>query len=140
MKLKSKIFLTITFVATLFAACSSGNDKNLTVSGLNPAKFDTIIHEKPMKLFVIKNSHDMEVCVTNFGARIVSICVPNKADIATDVVLGFDNIAQYADTVHNASDFGAVIGRYANRINKGQITVAGKKIQLPQNSLTQIGH
>lgn len=37
----------------------------------------------------------MEVCVTNFGARIVSICVPNKADIATDVVLGFDNIAQY---------------------------------------------
>lgn len=140
MKLKSKIFLTIAFVATLFAACSSGNDKNLTVSGLNPAKFDTIIHEKPVKLFVIKNSHDMEVCVTNFGARIVSICVPNKADIATDVMLGFDNIAQYADTVHNASDFGAAIGRYANRINKGQITVAGKKIQLPQNSLRHCLH
>lgn len=117
----------------MLSACASNNDNHLTVSGLDPAKFDTIINEKPVRLFVLKNNSNMEVCVTNFGARIVSITVPNKADIPTDVVLGCDNISQYTDSVNQASDFGATIGRYANRINKGQLTVAGKKIQLPQN-------
>jgi aldose 1-epimerase len=131
MKLKSLIFgcgmLTI-----LLAACS-GSGK-LTVSGLDPAKFDTTINNKPVKLYVMKNANKMEVCVTNFGGRIVSICAPDKNGKPVDVVLGYDNIAQYADTVHNASDFGAAIGRYANRINKGQITINGKKIQLPRNN------
>ena len=116
----------------LLAACS-GNGK-LTVSGLDPAKFDTTINNKPVKLYVMKNSNDMEVCVTNYGGRIVSICAPDKNGKPVDVVLGYDNIAQYADTLHNASDFGAAIGRYANRINKGQITINGKKIQLPKNN------
>lgn len=116
----------------LLAACS-GSGK-LTVSGLDPAKFDTTINNKPVKLYVMKNANKMEVCVTNFGGRIVSICAPDKNGKPVDVVLGYDNIAQYADTVHNASDFGAAIGRYANRINKGQITINGKKIQLPRNN------
>ena len=119
-------------LAILLAACS-GNGK-LTVSGLDPAKFDTTINNKPVKLYVMKNSNDMEVCVTNYGGRIVSICAPDKNGKPVDVVLGYDNIAQYADTLHNASDFGAAIGRYANRINKGQITINGKKIQLPKNN------
>ena len=119
-------------LAILLAACS-GNGK-LTVSGLDPAKFDTTINNKPVKLYVMKNANDMEVCVTNYGGRIVSICAPDKNGKPVDVVLGYDNIAQYADTLHNASDFGAAIGRYANRINKGQITINGKKIQLPKNN------
>lgn len=128
------------FAIAIFSACSSSDNSKLTVSGLDPAKFDTTLNEKPVKLFVLKNSNDMEVCVTNFGARVVSICVPNKAGVATDVVLGYDNIAQYADSVNNASDFGAAIGRYANRINQGQITVAGKKIQLPRNNFGHCLH
>lgn len=128
------------FAMALFTACSSSDNSKLTVSGLDPAKFDTTLNEKPVKLFVLKNNNDMEVCVTNFGARVVSICVPNKAGVATDVVLGYDNIAQYADSVNNASDFGAAIGRYANRINQGQITVAGKKIQLPRNNFGHCLH
>lgn len=116
----------------LLAACS-GNGK-LTVSGLDPAKFDTTINNKPVKLYVMKNANDMEVCVTNYGGRIISICAPDKNGKPVDVVLGYDNIAQYADTLNNASDFGAAIGRYANRINKGQITINGKKIQLPKNN------
>lgn len=128
------------FAMALFTACSSSDNSKLTVSGLDPAKFDTTLNEKPVKLFVLKNNNDMEVCLTNFGARVVSICVPNKAGVATDVVLGYDNIAQYADSVNNASDFGAAIGRYANRINQGQITVAGKKIQLPRNNFGHCLH
>lgn len=140
MKLTKGLFMGAAFAMALFTACSSSDNSKLTVSGLDPAKFDTTLNEKPVKLFVLKNSNDMEVCVTNFGARVVSICVPNKAGVATDVVLGYDNIAQYADSVNNASDFGAAIGRYANRINQGQITVAGKKIQLPRNNFGHCLH
>lgn len=140
MKLTKGLFAGTAFAMALFSACSSNDNNNLTASGLDPVKFDTTLNEKPVKLFVLKNSNDMEVCVTNFGARVVSICVPNKAGVATDVVLGYDNIEQYADSVNNASDFGAAIGRYANRIKQGQITVAGKKIQLPRNNFGHCLH
>ena len=76
----------------------------------------------------------MEVCLTNFGARIVSIMVPDRRGTLRDVVLGYDNIAQYADYQHFGSDFGAAIGRYANRINQGRIVVDGKTVQLPRNN------
>ena len=55
----------------------------------------------------------MEVCITNFGGRIVSIMVPDKNGVMQDVVLGFDSIADY---INIPSDFGASIGRYAPRI------------------------
>ena len=73
----------------------------------------------------------MEVCITNFGARIVSIMVPDKSGNMTDVVLGFDNIEDY---IQIPTDFGATIGRYANRIGQGKITIDGQEIQLPQNN------
>ncbi|MBQ5401317.1 MAG: galactose mutarotase [Bacteroidales bacterium] len=113
-------------------ACTSAGGQ-LTVSGLDPAKFDTTINNKKVQLFVLKNQK-MEVCVTNYGGRVVSISVPDKDGQPTDVVLGYDNIAQYADSVNNASDFGAAIGRYANRINQGIITIEGQQIQLPKNN------
>ena len=118
----------------VLAACTPGANNNLTQSGLDPAKFDTTINEKKVQLFVLKNKNNVEVCVTNFGGRVVSIMVPDREGKMTDVLLGYDNIAQYADSVNNASDFGAAIGRYANRINQGIITVGGKQIQLPKNN------
>lgn len=121
-------------------ACSTKPESALTGSGLDATKFDTIINEKPVKLYTIKNSSGMEACITNFGGRIVSLLVPDKEGKPTDVVLGFDNIAQYADSVNSPSDFGAAIGRYANRINGGKITVGGNKIQLPQNNFGHCLH
>ena len=120
-------------IAAALASCT-GNNAQLTESGLDAARFDTTINEKPVQLFVLKNANKMEVCVTNFGGRVVSVTLPDKDNKLTDVVLGYDNIAQYADSVNSPSDFGAAIGRYANRINKGIIEVEGKKIQLPQNN------
>lgn len=79
----------------------------------------------------------MEVCITNFGGRIVSIMVPDKNGEMKDVVLGFDNITDYMTV---PTDFGAAIGRYANRINQGQITIDGETIQLPQNNFGHCLH
>lgn len=120
--------------AALMVLSSCTGASKLTQSGLDSTRFDTTINEKPVRLYVLKNQSGMEVCVTNFGGRIVSINVPDKDGKSTDVVLGYDNIAQYADTVNNSSDFGAAIGRYANRIKDGKIVVAGKTIQLPRNN------
>ena len=104
----------------MLSACTGGQEAaQLTASGLNPAKFDTIINGDTVKLFTLKNKNGMEVCITNYGGRIVSLMVPNKDGQFTDVVLGFDNIAQYADTLNSPSDYGSSVGRYANRIKEG---------------------
>ena len=112
----------------------SDNRGVATRSGLYPNDFEANINGKRTHLYTLSNSKGMEVCLTNFGARIVSIMVPDRRGTLCDVVLGYDNIAQYADYQHFGSDFGAAIGRYANRINQGRIIVDGKTVQLPRNN------
>lgn len=127
--------LSVGIACCLMSACGVQNGNNATtVSGLSTAAFDTTINNKPVKLYTLSNNNGMEVCITNFGGRIVSLVVPDKNGKQTDVVLGYDNIAQYADSVNSPSDFGAAIGRYANRINKGKLNIDGKDIQLPINN------
>ena len=138
MKHFKSILLGAGMAAILFSSCS--NEPKLTASGLNPAAFDTVINEKPVALYTLKNANGMEVCITNFGGRIVSIMVPDKDNKPQDVVLGFDNIKQYADIENSPSDFGAAIGRYANRIKNGKINIDGKEIQLPQNNFGHCLH
>ena len=116
----------------LFSCTSTPSNEVLTMSGLNPTRFEkTLDNNKSTKLYTLRNSTGMEVCITNFGARIVSIMVPDKNGNMTDVVLGFDNIEDY---IQIPTDFGASIGRYANRIGQGKITIDGQEIQLPQNN------
>ena len=120
-------------VAVLATACNSGNDAQLTVSGLNPAAFDSTLNGKKTELVVLKNAKGMEVCITNYGGRVVSIAVPDKDGKPTDVVLGYDNLAQYADTANTPSDYGSSVGRYANRIKDSKITIDGKEYKLRAN-------
>lgn len=118
-------------LAMLTACASQQKEETLTMSGLNPAKFEATVDGKPVHLFTLKNKAGMEVCITNFGGRIVSIMAPDKNGDFKDVVLGFDSIADYQNI---PSDFGALIGRYANRIGLGKITIDGNTIQLPTNN------
>ena len=127
-------FLAMGVAAAMLTACAGGQEApQLTASGLNPAKFDTIVNGDTVKLYTLKGDKGMEVCITNYGARIVSLMVPDKNDALVDVVLGFDNIAQYMDTQNTPTDYGSSIGRYANRINMGRFILNGDTIQLKQN-------
>ena len=128
--------LTILFAAVLLLA---GCSQKTTVSGLNPKDFKSTYNGKPTALYTLTNEKGMEVCITNFGGRIVSVMVPDKNGQMQDVVLGFDNIQDYFPE-NNASDFGAAIGRYANRINQGKITIDGTEYQLPQNNFGHCLH
>lgn len=106
----------------------------MTKSGLNPSDFEMNIEGKQTHLYTLTNKNGVEVCFTNFGARIVSLMVPDRNGKLHDVVLGYDNIAEYADYKNFGSDFGASIGRYANRINQGRFKIGNNVIQLPQNN------
>ena len=123
--------MIILLCAALTAACAGGQQDGLTLSGLKQSDFQSEADGKETDLFILKNDNGMEVCVTNFGGRIVSVMVPDRDGIMRDVVLGFDRIADY-ETI--PSDFGATIGRYANRIGQGRITLDGTEYQLPQNN------
>ena len=133
MKNLKKVLFGCGLTMAMFTACNSGVQPQLTVSGLDPAKFDTLINEKPVKLYTLKNQNGMEVCITNYGGRIVSLVVPDKDGKPTDVVLGFDNIRQYADTLNSPSDYGSSVGRYANRIKEGKFILNDSTYQLKKN-------
>lgn len=130
-------FLAAGIATFLLASCAQKQDSPLTISGLNPKNFKTEVNQAKTQLYTLKNTAGMEVCITNFGGRIVSIMVPDKTGTMRDVVLGFDNINDY---INIPSDFGASIGRYANRINQGRFVLDGDTIQLPQNNFGHCLH
>jgi len=131
--MKKLIYLAL--LPLLMMGCKEKSEK--TLSGLVKSDFTKVINGDSTGLYVLKNASGMEVCITNFGGRIVSVMVPDKAGKLQDVVLGFDSISDY---VNIPSDFGATIGRYANRINKGLLTIDGKTIQLPTNNFGHTLH
>ena len=85
------------------------------------------------ELYTIRNASGMEASITNYGGRIVSLLVPDREGRVRDVVLGFDDLKDYYPE-RNETDFGASIGRYANRIKDGLISIDGKQYQLPRNN------
>ena len=120
------------FMAMILCACNTQKEVQtaLTQSGLDPQKFETNIDGKQTHLYTLTNKNNMEVCITNFGGRIVSVNLPDKGGVPRDVVLAFDNIDDYQN---NASDFGASIGRYANRIAGAKFELEGTTYDLLAN-------
>ena len=136
----TKTFMVCAGAMLAFSACNSNKETaQTTLSGLDPQNFVSEFEGKPTALYTLKNANGMEVCVTNFGGRIVSIMVPDRNGDFKDVVLGFDSVQAYFPQ-NNLSDFGASIGRYANRINQGKIVIDGDTIQLPKNNFGHCLH
>ncbi len=98
----------------------------------HPADFEHKIDGKNTHLIVLKNRSGMQVAFTDYGARIVSILVPDKFGDLRDVVLGFNSIQEYLNA--DEQYHGATIGRYANRIARGQFELGGENYVLQQNN------
>ena len=130
---KQFLFVAVALMAVL-TGCNSntGSDAAKTQSGLAPDLFTDTVAGEPTALYTLTNAAGMEVCITNFGGRVVSIMVPDRDGVKRDVVLGFDSIADYVNVEGN--NFGALIGRYGNRIEQGRFSLDGKDYQLPQNN------
>jgi len=83
--------------------------------------FDRTIDNKKVNLFTLKNKNGLIAQITNFGGRIVSLWVPDKHGNFEDIVLGYETLDAYLNS--NENYFGALIGRYGNRISKGKFTL-----------------
>jgi len=112
-------------------ACNENKPEQTTLSGLKQSDFVSEVQGKQTDLYVLTNSNGAEACITNFGGRLVSLMVPDKNGKMTDVVLGYDNVEKYATVDGN---YGALIGRYGNRIKEGKFTLDGVEYTLPQNN------
>lgn len=128
MNMKKLIFA---FVALCLLLSCSEKREELTLSGLKRSDFVSMVDGKPTALFVLKNKSGAEACITNYGGRLVSMMVPDKNGKLTDVVLGYDCIGDYLASDGN---FGALIGRYGNRIANGRFSLDGVEYILPQNN------
>ena len=96
---------------------------NYTLSSLAKADFNQLIEGKQTALYVLSNAAGAELCITNYGAKIVSLMVPNRDGKLTDVVTGHKSIADYLTS--EEPYFGAICGRYGNRIAKGRFEIDG---------------
>ncbi len=101
------LFLNIALFASHLTA------QETTLSGLKRKLFQTEIDGNYVDLFTLTNKNGMEVCITNYGGRVVSVMVPDKDGKMEDVVCGFPSIQDYRELRQN---FGAAIGRYIGRI------------------------
>lgn len=126
-----KRYLSIIAGAAMLVACT-GNAPQLTKSGLDPQDFVNEYNGQATALYTLTNENGVEVCITNFGGRIVSVSVPDRNGEFKDVVLGFSKVSDYFPENHS-SDFGAAIGRFANRIGGAKFSIDGVEYVLPKN-------
>jgi len=121
----------------IFASCDPKHANNSvavtdsTAVNVN-AGFNSVIDQKQVHLYTLKNKNGMKALVTNFGGRLVSLYVPDKNNKLIDVVQGFSAVEGYQKSTEPY--FGATIGRYGNRIAKGKFTLDGKLYTLYLNN------
>src|SRR5690349_14524650 len=82
-------------------------------------------------VFTLTNAHGIEVRVMSYGATILSIRTPDRAGRMADIALGYDTLGEY---IERPRYFGAVVGRYGNRIARGRFTIDGRTFQLATNN------
>src|SRR5919197_3406867 len=109
----------------LLAGCAA------CASPVRQQSFGTTRRGESVSLYTLKNPHGMELTVTNYGGIIVSLRVPDRGGKLDDVVLGYDSLADYE---RSSPYFGAIIGRYGNRIARGRFTLDGRAYTLATNN------
>lgn len=121
---------------TVLSSCQKESTEETTkeLSEMDKLKlaFKDTINDQPNKLYVLKNKNGMVVTITNYGARIVSINVPDKNGDTLDVALGYNSLKEY--TGSDQFYYGSIIGRYGNRIDEGKFELDGETYELAQNN------
>jgi aldose 1-epimerase len=143
--LSNSIFtMKINFLSLLFivfvAACKQNPDASKTKStpsvwtplSIEKTAFGTLKTGQSVDLYTLKNAMGMTLSITNYGGAIVKWTAPDRAGKYEDIVLGCDSVAGYEKGVPY---FGALIGRYGNRIAKGKFTLEGKSYTLATNNI-----
>lgn len=142
MRTNQKLFLALGLVSGVLVSCNTSTKKTGSADSLHTAEhvvyntpdslaFLGTADNKQIHLYTLKNKDGALASITNFGGRIVSLLVKDNKDQLVDVVLGHDSLKAYQRK--EEFFFGALIGRYGNRIAKGKFTLEGKNYQLEVN-------
>lgn len=117
---------TAIFACSFFVGIAQSNSLKINMF-LTEKPFGTTATNEPITLYTLKNTQGMEVHIMNYGAIITKIIVPDKNEVMEDVVLGFENMADY---IKDSPYFGSIVGRYGNRIAAGKFSLDGKNYTL----------
>lgn len=112
---------------SLFFACSQTPQKTLDIQ---KETFGTLSDGRQAELFIIKHGDGSLLQITNYGATVVTLKLPDKKGVVEDVVLGFDNLQDYERI---RGFYGSIVGRFGNRIDEGKFTLDGITYELATN-------
>ncbi|MFC2126109.1 aldose epimerase family protein [Bacteroidota bacterium] len=115
-------------LAIIFLNCTP-TDK--TMERITQSDFGKTREGTPVDLYTLRNTNEMEVCITNYGGIITAISVPDRNGKIDDVTLGFNTLEEYLE---RHPYFGAIVGRFGNRIAGGRFTLDGKEYTLVTNN------
>lgn len=142
MKQIKKTVYSILLAGVTLSACNNDATTNTNNNDSNNMKTTSLLPDannfrgdlmgKKVALFILKNNNGLQAAFTNYGARWVTMLVPDKNNALTDVIVGHDDVNNFAES--GEPFFGATIGRYGNRIKNGQFTLDGKKYELDVNN------
>ncbi|MBK8947159.1 MAG: galactose mutarotase [Ignavibacteriae bacterium] len=120
-------FLSVLLLLTILVSC---NEKEKQVTEKSNSLFGKLSDGREVNMFTLKNKNGAEVKIIEFGATVTSLKVPDKNGKIEDVVLGYDKLEDY---INGTSYFGAIVGRYGNRIGKGKFNLNEDDFQLSIN-------
>jgi aldose 1-epimerase len=122
---------SLVFPALMAPSVETGSGPQPARRGVTRAPFGTLRNNTPVEIYTLTNASGTEMRVTNYGGIITSLKVSDRSGSFGDVVLGFDTLEGY---LKDPPYFGALIGRYGNRIAKGQFTLDGRIYKLAVNN------
>jgi aldose 1-epimerase len=131
---QTRAILTICplFITLFLVGCQSTPQTQEPMEhGIYVSDFGTMPDGKAVSLYTIQSPSGMKMTVTNYGATIVSLTAPDRNGVQDDVVLGFDTLDEY---IAGSPYFGAIVGRYGNRIAGGSFELNGETYSLAQNN------
>lgn len=122
----------IIFAMFVLMGIISCQQKPSQIKLIDEENFEQVIAGKQTKLYTLQNSSGMFCQITNYGGKVVNLWVPDKDGVYEDIVLGYENLDDYLKS--GEKYFGALIGRYGNRIAKGKFTIGDKQYVLATNN------
>ena len=127
----AKLALVVTFFHGITVPLIGGISQKTAATTVSSRSFGKLPDGTAVDIYKLKNRNGLEVEITNYGGSVVTLKTPDRRGRKSDIVLGYDDLSGY---VAGTSYFGALIGRYANRISRGKFKLNGVEHQLVQNN------
>ena len=125
------IVATAGLATASFVGCASHSMSKSTTNSITSAPFGTTADGTPVEIYTLRNTHGLEARILTYGGILQSLYVPDRNGKLGDVTLGYDNLQGYLD---KTPYFGALIGRYGNRIGGAKFTLEGQPYTLATNN------